>query len=418
MRIASFVLLQVIQNGEDAKVGDVYCANFAREALDMSPRVLDTTGVKLQFYLNLILAVRDQELSDESKQEIVHLLEGESAEADLAANRIASALKPIPKTVFPRSLVASTTAVDKRYRMGELTTGKVSESYAVPVNKNDVNVYVTTSFNQLAGVSLSQRIDDDAMNTYNAVVSLQAAGNRYFTESQLAQVLSGKNPNKRGQHISDKTIKRFYDNLVLLSHTYITIDASQQLVDYKDLGIAEVRFTGPFLPLDQMTVKQANGQVTSCWHIISDEMPVLYRYSASLGQISKIDINLLNTDVSETKYTTSIKLYLLRQINGMINGWRKNHKILYDSMFEQCGLNASEEISEASLRKTRNRLISQHIPAFCDYWVSMGFITGYKLHDGPKAKDGLVVYLPPKSKRLAGSEPAEPIKPETTSAAE
>ena len=398
--VATEVLRTVLKHGDEAKLGDTYCIDFAQQAREMTPAYSDAKTIKLRLYLELALTVWGPDLTDESRQQIAQLIEKEDAPPEITAVQIASALKPIPKTTFPQALISSTTAVENQYRQQNLTDGSQVTENAVSVSKQaDVSVYVTTSFQDIPGLRLSNMIGDDAMNTYNAVVSMQAAGNRYFTEAQLAQVLAGKVFNSKGIRLKDKTIERYANNLELLSHTDITIDATEQAVMYKDKGITEVRFTGPFLALEQVTVKQANGKIRRLWHIISDEMPVLYRYSEQIGQISKIEIKLLDTGVSDTRYTMSVKLYLLRQINGMINGWRKSNKILYEPMFCQCGLSEDDELSKDALKKNRRNIIEQHIPAFCNYWVQQGFIQGYQLHDGPLAKDGLLILLPEGAKK-------------------
>ena len=396
--IATHVLKEIITNGENARIGNMYCVDFAEQAREITPRNSDAKTIKLRLYLELALTVWEADVTNESRQQIYSLIDKDDSPPEVTAVQIAEAMKPIPKTSFPKALISSTTAVDKHYRDGSMTNGSPITRNAITINKqSDVAVYVTTSFQDIPGVTLSNMIDDDVMNTYNAVVSLQAAGNRYFSETQLAQVLAGKVSQTGGVRIKDKKAERFAKNLDLLSHTDITIDATEQLALYKGKSITEVKFTGPFLALEQVTVKQANGKIKRLWHIISDEMPALYRYSEQLGQLCKIDIKLLDTGVLDTRYTMSVKLYLLRQIDGMINGWRKSNKILYDPMLNQCGLSENDGLSKDTLKKNRRNIIEQHIPVFCDYWVNQGYIEGYVLHDGPKAKDGLVISV--KSKK-------------------
>ena len=249
------------------------------------------------------------------------------------------------------------------------------EKEAAPVivgkkRNNIISVFVTINTDELRGI-ITLSNDDIVFNPYtravhDAVISLYDAGNSYFTEDMIYQVLNGY---RRQDKAPENMKKRIHEELQKLMHTGIKIDATAEA---KAFRLSEFKFEGYVLPITYSMTK-INGTICECWKIL-DEPPLLTLASRK-NQINRCNIKLLDTGLNCTPDNTVIRNYLLEQILNMQNEKsNRNSTILYDSLYEYLGIDAQTEASaETKRRRTRDK-----VKDILDTWTKSEFIKGYQ----------------------------------------
>lgn len=281
-------------------------------------------------------------------------------------------------------------------------------------NEPEINVYVQAGLDpesaRKEGITIPGNIKPFDLDVLDAVVSLFVAGNRVIWAEQIASVLKGK---RKIVKVHDPEIKRIKDAVEKLRFTPVFVDATAQFTNQKgyipDSEQIETRndskgnekhvciYNDNILHLEGATVDIKNGKRVDAWQFISDKMPVLYRYSDRLGQVTQFPINLLDTGNRSDETTITARNYMLREIQKMKSKHRHNNKMLFETILSACGIDKPSDEEDKSIkadfRQKKSRL-KKIIPEFCEHWIAAKdekgetFISGYTMQD-----DGITIFL-------------------------
>lgn len=207
----------------------------------------------------------------------------------------------------------------------------------------------------------------------SAASSLFEAGNEYITPRMILQVLSG---NKKDIDMTPAIRDEIIRSIDKLMNTSIKIYASAEV----EAGWRkEAEYVGHLLPCERISQKDMvvtlNGQeVADCIHLFRNSP--LYDYARGINQISRVNIEMLNTPVNNTQENIMLKGYLLRQITSMKSPHSKLKPVIrYDTIFEYLGLDEND--NDNTIRHKKQR-IRERVKEILNCWVENGLITGFE----------------------------------------
>ena len=199
----------------------------------------------------------------------------------------------------------------------------------------------------------------------NAICSLHEAGNTHFTAMMVYRVMTGK---AREIRVTPQTIAAVTRSIEKQRRAIVKINGTEELKRRKIEGAESLIFDEHILNL-RKTQAVINGALVECYSIL--KTPILYEYCQYTRQIITVPLKLLDTKtVRNTPDVIAFKEYLLRQIELIKNSHRNNNKMLYATIFSECGVNATDKSVAKRYRGYINNLLSE--------WVAMGHIKAYK----------------------------------------
>lgn len=199
----------------------------------------------------------------------------------------------------------------------------------------------------------------------NAICSLYNAGNKAFTPIMVFRSMTGRT---NDETIEPSVLKAVTESIEKQRRAIVKIDGTEELTRRKVPGVESLTFDENILNLTAATIK-VNGVKTKGYIFVNK--PVLYRYCETTKQIITVPIQLLNTkSIKNTPDIIVIREYLLRQIELIKKGIRNNKKILYETVFEECGITVNN--------KTVAKRYRDYISRLLEAWIEKGYIKAYK----------------------------------------
>lgn len=191
--------------------------------------------------------------------------------------------------------------------------------------KKEVKSYVTATYTDKKEIIGIEDMTPEQEDIYNAIASEFKAGNRYVTNGMIHKT---KNAGERADLTpkQDEEMTRFIESATM---TRITIHNK----DYADKTGKQdfVQLTDNLLNMARLDKVEINGKIIDSVWIIK-EHPILNKYADAIGQGKDKDINLLKTG-TKAPYST-MRLYLVREIEKMREGKRTQKRILYTTLFD------------------------------------------------------------------------------------
>ena len=289
--------------------------------------------------------------------------------------------RPPEKTAISNSLVANKLiAIEEASRTGKAASvspdkgGKGAFKVVTSLRYDDKNVSITgrplTAFDK---------------TVHNAIASIYAAGNPYFTLQMAYRAMNGLEV----EQISPETLAPIRQSIEAGITRRLKIDATEQVDAYYKKRVKKAVYENYFLPLKKITVTMNNGEELEGYAFL--DVPPLYEYSRSLNQVISVDIGLLATgkQLRNTPEVATIREYLIRRIEGMKNqrSSLNNYNIKYATILAEVG------IDSASLSRTQLNRKRDTVKKILDHFKSKGFIVDYKDYYSGRSIEGVEIIL-------------------------
>ena len=255
-------------------------------------------------------------------------------------------------------------------------------------NKEPVNVYISINVKALLKnlKAYSDVIPDpDDRAIHDAICSLYAAGNRYFT---IDMVYRQKNGTPYSELKANEEARKFIESSILkLWLTHIIIDTSEEEQAY---GVKVENHELNLLDLEAKTIILNNNKV-KCYHFLRE--PILFEYARKKKQIAACDASFLALPFSSTNENIRIRDYLFQEISHMKHNKKYNRAITYEKIYAYLQVKAP---TEASL-ETKRRRIRDKVCAILDAWKEphngKSFIYDYKQVKTKGVISGVRIYV-------------------------
>ena len=231
----------------------------------------------------------------------------------------------------------------------------------------DIKTRVSLSFDFDEKVDLPKNYTQYDRAVFNAICSIYEEGTTHFTPSMVYRVMTGKTKDLK---ITPQTISAVTRSIEKQRKSTVKIDGTAELKKRKIENAEELTFDSNILNLDKVTAV-VNGAKTECYCFLRS--PMLYDYCKCTRQIITVPLKLLDTkSVRNTSDIIVIKEYLLRQIELIKKGYRNNSKMLYDTVFKECGISITDRSVTKRYRGYIEKLLQE--------WVEMKHIKAYNEH--------------------------------------
>lgn len=282
---------------------------------------------------------------------------------------------PVISTKQPSDL---TTATDKvnNYIWGPHAVVSANGQIAIDFNmtsqrsKQALVLYSLTFDNleDIEGLTVSKKLTAFDRRCHDAAWSLFLAGNKYFTASDIYRAMG--NTGKPAQ----KNIANIRGSMYKMRGGEMTIDNTPELEINKKYP--QYKYNGPIMPFEEIQTIKNGKVVETTYHIFRE--PPLGAFARGRQNITTIPMKVLQSPLNQTENTLAIENYLYHQIRRMERNPKHSRRILYQSLFVDCGI--TEKMQQSRAKKT----IAQEL----DHYKTTSFIKDYT-----EEKDGVTITL-------------------------
>ena len=157
-------------------------------------------------------------------------------------------------------------------------------------------------------------------------------------------------------------VKKINESLTKMGAARLYIDNTRERnAGYK---YPQFKYDAPLLPFERLEVTH-RGKTATAIRLLRE--PPLISFSRDRGQITTIDLKVLQSPVNKTNSNLRIEDYLLERIAHMKKNRALSRKILLSSLFEAC------EIKEKKQRQRAPETVKRYL----EHYVKQGLISGY-----------------------------------------
>lgn len=232
-------------------------------------------------------------------------------------------------------------------------------------------VFYSVDFSELEkSAEYSRQLTPFDKRCYIAAGALFNAGYDVFSLGQLYNAMGfTSKPNS-------KTLERINESVRKMMRTNIVINNMAEVEAFKqDKSKYLVKYEGHLLPAERIEQRaKANGKlIESAIHLYHE--PRLITLARKKGQITTINVKLLESPINKTEENIAIEDYLIERISH-IKGDKKPGRILYATICEQCKITA---------KKQRQRLPAK-VSCILEHQKKSGWITAFE-----EQKDGVTI---------------------------
>jgi hypothetical protein len=253
-------------------------------------------------------------------------------------------------------------------KKGEAGSGDVGVEFSVenvmPAFP-DIKTTATLIYDENVELPKNYTLYDRAV--FNAICSLYEAGIKSFTPAMVFRAMTGRE-NTEAIRESNSNLKRIQASIERQRTALVKINCKDEFEKRKL----------PFKAFDENILMASgfgdivvNGMLTK-GYVLKYE-PILYSYCKATTQVITVPIHLLNTKTVKNKPDVIvIKEYLIRQIELLKKGKRHNKKMLYETIFTECG------ISFESKDRTEQKRDRDCIKKILEEWKEKQYIKAYR----------------------------------------
>lgn len=223
-----------------------------------------------------------------------------------------------------------------------------------------------SALDDLEDVSITKSLEPYDKRVYIAAAAYFASGLDRVSYQQIYSAMGYKG--RAGKSDLDK----IHESITKMGAARISVDNKAESSRYN-----KVKFTydGALLPMERITGR-VNGQIAdSIVHMFRE--PPLMTFARERGQLTTVNVRLLNSPLSKTNANIQLEDYLIDRIAHMRNGF-PNHKMKFETIYERAGI---------TTKKQKQRALPK-IKKLLDYYRKVGFIKGYRLEE-----NGVLVLL-------------------------
>ena len=174
-----------------------------------------------------------------------------------------------------------------------------------------------------------------------AVAALYNAGNTYFTITDIWHKMGNaqdKRPAKLDfEKINNSLKKQSYAHLILNN-------MGEQKADY---NYPKYHYEGELLQFEKVTAEIDGQPIESAIHLFRE--PPLITFARDRKQITTVKNAVLESPVSKTEQNLQIDDYLIERIAAMKRDPKSSRKILYKSLFDDCGINRNQNRAKETI---------------------------------------------------------------------
>ena len=308
------------------------------------------------------------------------------------AEAVAQILTALQAARIPAQMVRPIDAITQKLFNGGFEPGIKEPVYSGEKGKHNgepIEALAAISLTDLPpNVQLSREMTPFDNAVFNAIVSLFEAGTFVFTTSKVYQTMTGQTLTRP----TDEMRQQIEESIARLSFTRIMIDSKTVGEAYR----MEFKRSAQVLEIRDLAVKFENqlGSIEETAFRITAR-PLLMEYAAQLKQVQRYSPLEFNTPVRKSPDIIILQNYLLFRIHAIP---KLSTKILYDSIWEQMGLDSSKSLY------TRKKRLRKYVKTMLDYWKQCGLIAGWT--EETKGRTVRAIIIKPQRALKAKQEPA------------
>lgn len=255
------------------------------------------------------------------------------------------------------------------------TQGQIVFNLAKEKDKGKKNVTATyaINFDELGeDIKITKQLMPFDKRVYLAINALFNAGNKVITLTQISYMMGNTARPGRDQ------LAKINDSITKMTRARIYVNNSVEAAAYKYPSFI---YDGSLLPFERYT-GVVNGQLAdAAIHIFRE--PPLITFAKQRGQITTINVSLLQSPVSKTDANILIDDYLIERISRekAIDGKRKvkkhSCKMLYKTLYERTNV----------MTKKQKQRAPEKISRYLTHYQKEGFIKRFTMEN-----DSLTVF--------------------------
>ena len=253
-----------------------------------------------------------------------------------------------------------------------METRKAARGGTLRRKPEEITLTLSLDFGNLEanGITVKRNLTNFDKRVYIAIASLYFAGNDIVTLTEIYRAMG----NKTKTPASDQ-LENIDRSITKMMFTQLRVDDRKEHekynydIDDKAAGWNAGAYDGPLLAAERVTVRtHARGRATDkAIHIFRE--PALVSFARLRGQISTIDLKLLQAPMNKTEGNLAIEDYLLNRIARAKNAGKKQEKVLFKTIYDKAGIQDKKQKQRAP----------EKIRKYLDYYKEQGFIKTYEL---------------------------------------
>ena len=218
-------------------------------------------------------------------------------------------------------------------------------------------------------VKITRQLTPYDKRVYIAAAALWNGGNQVITATQIYKLMGN-----RGQPKSSD-VQKIKDSILKMGAAWITIDNERESEVYKNY--VRTPYQGYLLPFEWKPIFINNMFVDAAIHLFRE--PPMISFAKRRNQITAIEQKVLESPINKTDANLRLEDYLLDRIGHMKSEKSKApKKILYSTLYENCGITTSKQRSRAP----------EKIKRYLEHYRGCGHIDGYTMEN-----DGIIVFV-------------------------
>ena len=219
-------------------------------------------------------------------------------------------------------------------------------------------VFFSINFDDLdPALKISKKLTAFDKLVYVATAALFQAGSDVISVSQIFREMGNSNRPAPNQ------IQKIWESLTKMRSAVITMDNQKEI----EAGSKYESFSydGQLLPFERISA-YINGTLTdAAIHLFRE--PPLVQFARERKQVTTIPRKLLESEVSKTEASLQIQDYLLERIGRMKRDPKAPRKILFSTIYENCGIATRNQRSRAP----------EKVKTFLEHYTKCDWIKGY-----------------------------------------
>lgn len=219
-------------------------------------------------------------------------------------------------------------------------------------------VFFSINFDDLdPALKISKKLTAFDKLVYVATAALFHAGSDVLSVTQIYREMGNSNRPAPNQ------IQKIWDSLTKMRSAVITVDNQKEV----EAGSKYESFSydGQLLPFERISA-YINGTLTdAAIHLFRE--PPLVQFARERKQVTTIPRKLLESQVSKTEASLQIQDYLLERIGRMKRDPKAPRKILFSTIYENCGITTRNQRSRAP----------EKVKLFLEHYTKCDWIKGY-----------------------------------------
>jgi len=244
-------------------------------------------------------------------------------------------------------------------------------AFKIDVSNSDsdkpIDVLYAIDFSDLDNVSISKDMTPYDKRVYIACDGLYRGGYDVVSAQQIYRAMMG-NPKARASKTDINKINKSLDKM-MFAHLYI--DNIQEIES--GYNRKHFKYDAPLLPMERIQA-YINGQfVDAAIHFFRD-MPLI-SFARERGNITTIEIALLDSPLSKTNANIDLEDYLIEEIARIKNG-KRNPKMLYETIYKEAGITTAMQLKRAP----------EKIKKLLEHYIACNYIKAYKT-----TKDAIII---------------------------